>query len=170
MPIARPAGAPRRKRDGERLITVTVLLLDAGYASTAIGPIEVFHSAGVLWNWLHGEPEQPRFRVRSASIDGRAVGNLYPLRIKPECSIRDIKHTDIIILPASSWDIDHRKMRALLPWLRKWHARGAYIAGICSGVAFLAEAGILDGRQATTHWAVAETLRQRYPKVRWRTE
>ena len=46
------------------------MLLDAGYASTAIGPIEVFHSAGVLWNWLHGEAQQPRFRVRIASIDG----------------------------------------------------------------------------------------------------
>ena len=59
---------------------------------------------------------------------------------------------------------------ALLPWLRDWHARGATIAGICSGVAFLAEAGLLDGRQATTHWAVAETMRQRYPNVRWRAE
>ncbi|MGA7534963.1 MAG: helix-turn-helix domain-containing protein, partial [Pseudolabrys sp.] len=49
-------------------------------------------------------------------------------------------------------------------------ARGAYIAGTCSGVAFLAESGILDGRQATTHWGVADIYRERYPKVRWRTE
>ncbi len=58
----------------------------------------------------------------------------------------------------------------LLPWLRKWYARGAYIAGVCTGVAFLAEAGLLDGRQATTHWGVAELYRQRYPKVLWRPE
>jgi transcriptional regulator GlxA family with amidase domain len=57
-----------------------------------------------------------------------------------------------------------------LPWLRKWRARGAYIAGACTGVAFLAESGILDGRQATTHWGVADIYRERYPKVRWRTE
>jgi transcriptional regulator GlxA family with amidase domain len=59
---------------------------------------------------------------------------------------------------------------SLLPWLRKWHSRGAYIAGVCTGVAFLAECGLLDGRQATTHWGVADIFRQRYPKVLWRPD
>jgi transcriptional regulator GlxA family with amidase domain len=162
---------PAAKRDAG-VLDVTVILLDAGYASTAIGPIEVFHSAGVLWQYLHGEALQPRFRVRIASIDGRSVTSLCSLRMTPQCSIHDIKKTDIIILPASGLDVQDRiaQNTALLPWLRKWHARGAYIAGICSGVAFLAECGLLDGCQATTHWAVAETLRRRYPKVLWRPE
>src|SRR5262249_53017948 len=59
---------------------------------------------------------------------------------------------------------------SLLKWLREWHARGAYIAGICTSVAFLAESGLLDGCEATTHWGFAETLRNRYPQVVWRTE
>jgi transcriptional regulator GlxA family with amidase domain len=58
----------------------------------------------------------------------------------------------------------------LLTWLRKWHARGAVIAGVCTGVAFLAEAGLLDGRRATTHWGVADIFRARYPKVLWQPE
>ncbi|HEX2477652.1 MAG TPA: DJ-1/PfpI family protein, partial [Geminicoccaceae bacterium] len=154
------------------VLDVTVVLLDAGYASTAIGPIEVFHSAGLLWNRLHGDAEEPRFRVRTASIDGKSIGSLGGLRISPELAIRDIRRTDIIVLPASGLEVQERIARntALLPWLRKWHSRGAYIAGICSGVAFLAESGILDGRQATSHWALAEKLRERYPKVRWRPE
>jgi transcriptional regulator GlxA family with amidase domain len=172
MRTARKTHSPRPSppiRD-KQVLDVTVLLLDAGYASTAVAPIEVFHAAGVLWNFLHGEPEQPRFRVRTASIDGSEVGGLYPLRLTPQGSIRDIKHTDIIILPASSCDVQERNLRPLLPWLRKWYGRGAYIAGICSGVAFLAEAGLLDGKRATTHWAVVERLRQRYPQVLWRPE
>ena len=44
-------------------LDVTVVLLEAGYASTAIAPIEVFHSAGLLWNWLHGETPRPRLIV-----------------------------------------------------------------------------------------------------------
>jgi transcriptional regulator GlxA family with amidase domain len=159
-------------RRGDGVLDVTVVLLEGGYASTAIGPIEVFHSAGVLWNLLHGDAQQPRFRVRIASIDGAGVTSLCSLRMTPECAIHDIKRTDIIILPASGLDVQERIARntSLLPWLRKWHSRGAYIAGICSGVAFLAECGLLDGRQATTHWAVAEILRQRYPKVLWQPE
>lgn len=156
----------------KRVLDVTVVLLEGGYASTAIGPIEVFYSAGSTWNWLHGDAEQPRFRVRTASIDGRSVGSLCSLRLKPQFALRDIKRADIIILQAPGWDVLAPVTRnpTLIAWLRKWHARGAYIAGICTGVASLAEAGILDGRQATTHWGVADVLRARYPKVRWRTD
>ena len=110
--------------------------------------------------------------MRVASIDGKMVHSLCSLGLTPQCAIRDIRKTDIIILPASGLDLQERIARntALLPWLRRWHARGALIAGICSGVAFLAEAGLLDGRQATTHWAVAEAMRRRYPKVTWLPE
>lgn len=167
---ASSAGSSARRDDA--VLDVTVVLLEAGYASTAIAPVEVFYSAGHLWNWLHGEASQPRFRVRIASIDGRSVASLCGLGLKPTCSIADIRRTDIIILPASGWDVQGQIMRntTLLPWLRKWHARGAYVAGICTGVAFLAECGLLDGRQATTHWGVAEIMRQRYPKVLWQPD
>ena len=163
--------AAAAKPDG-RVLEVTVILLEEGYASTAIAPIEIFHSAGLLWNWLHGETLQPRFKVRIASIDGRSVTSLCSLGLTPPYAIDDIKKTDIIILPASGWDIMDKIARntRLLPWLKKWHARGAYIAGVCTGVVFLAECGLLDGRQATTHWGVADILRQRYPKVLWRPD
>jgi transcriptional regulator GlxA family with amidase domain len=155
-----------------RVLDVTIVVLEGGYASTAIAPIEVFHSAGVVWNWLHGENLRPRFRVRTASVDGRKVSAAGSLGLTPDCSISDINQTDIIIVSAPGWDVlDHiAENTSLLPWLRKWHARGAFIAGACTGVAFLAESGILDGRRATTHWGVAEIFRKRYPKVRWQPE
>ncbi|MET0276804.1 MAG: helix-turn-helix domain-containing protein [Pseudorhodoplanes sp.] len=151
---------------------MTIVLLEGGYSSTAIGPIEVFHSAGVVWNWLHGEETRPRFRVRIASLDGKKVTAVCSLGLVPECSIHDIKRTDIVIVPAPGWDVldEIARNTPLLPWLKKWHDRGAYIAGVCSGVAFLAECGILDGKQATTHWALAPIMRQRYPKVDWRID
>jgi transcriptional regulator GlxA family with amidase domain len=154
------------------VLDVTVVLLEAGYASTAVGPIEVFHSAGVLWNWLHGVAAQPRFRVRVASIDGAGVTSVCSLGLTPELAIDDVEHTDIIILPASGWGMQSEIARdtTLMPWLRKWHARGATIASICTGAAFLAECGLLDGRRATTHWAVADIFRERYPKVLWQPE
>jgi transcriptional regulator GlxA family with amidase domain len=168
------AGRPRPLPAGQRdkVLDVTVVLLEQGYASTAIGPIEVFHSAGSVWNWLRGGTPQPRFRVRVASIDGARVNGLCGLGLEPEFAINDIKHTDIIVLSAPGWNVLDQIARttSLVPWLRKWHARGAYIAGICTGVAYLAEAGLLDGRRATTHWGLAEVFRQRYPKVLWRPE
>jgi transcriptional regulator GlxA family with amidase domain len=168
--LATRRGAPPMRSDA--VLDVTVVLLEAGYASTAVGPIEVFHSAGVLWNWLQRDVSQPRFRVRVASIDGAPVTSLCSLGLVPEFAIDDIQRSDIVILPASGWDVQDQiaKDTHLLPWLRKMHSRGAYIAGVCTGVAFLAESGLLDGRQATTHWALAENFRQRYPNVVWRPE
>jgi transcriptional regulator GlxA family with amidase domain len=94
------------------------------------------------------------------------------LRLTPEFSINDIKQTDIIVLSCAGLEKreDIAKNTSLLPWLRKWHDQGVYIAAICSSAIFLAEAGLLDGKQATTHWAMADEVRERFPKVNWRPE
>jgi len=161
-----------RARAKRPILDVTVLLLESGYASTAIAPIEVFHSAGELWNMLRGETPAPRFRVRTASVDGRMVQSLCGLKLVAELDIADIERTDIVVLSASRIELQERIARdtQIVPWLKKMHSGGAQVAGICSGVAFLAEAGLLDGREATTHWGVADMLRDRYPKVLWRPE
>jgi transcriptional regulator GlxA family with amidase domain len=164
---------PARQMHGApQPLDVTVILLEGGYASTAIGPIEVFHSAGFLWHFLRGEEPQPRFRVRTASLDGKSVKSPYPLRLTPDCALKDIKKTDIVIMPTSGLDLMDRiaKHSALVPWLRKQYKQGAYIAGVCSGVVFLAEAGLLDGREATTHWSICDAFRERYPNIVWRPE
>lgn len=154
------------------MMDVTVVLLDDGLSSTAVMPVEIFHSAGVLWNVLHGRPPEPAFRVRSVSVHGRPVRSPYGLRIEPEGSIDDVEATDIIVVPTAGMELDAtlEQNRALLPWLRRQHASGAFLAGVCMGSAYLAEAGLLDGRIATTHWAVCDAFARRYPKVRWRSD
>ena len=150
-------------------LEVTILLVNGNYASTALAPIEVFHSAGSLWNTLRDETAEPCFRVTVASLDGRSIMTPYGVGLSPQVAIADIEHADLIIVPASGLDLDRQMAahRELFGWIRDWHERGAYIAGICSGAAFLAEAGLLDGRRATTHWAVADSFRRRYPGVHW---
>lgn len=154
------------------MLDVTVLLLNDNFASTALGPIEVFYSAGSLWTALRGGSPEPRFRVSVASLAGEPVRSPYGVELSSGVSMDAIEHTDLIIVPASGLDLDAQLLRhaAMLPWLRDWYRKGAYVAGICSGAAYLAEAGLLDGRQATTHWAVAERYAERYPKVRWRAD
>lgn len=170
--MAKKAGFAAKPRANDRLIDVTVIFLSDGYASTAIAPIEIFHSAGRLWSWLRGEDQRPRFQVRTASIDGKKVKGIGAYGLIPEFSLADIKKTDIVILSATGWALERERVKhpVLLPWLRKMRARGAYVAGICSGVGYLAEAGLLDGREATTHWGVADILRTRYPNVKWRVD
>jgi transcriptional regulator GlxA family with amidase domain len=154
------------------MLKLTVVLINDNYASTAIGPIEVFYSAGTLWGALKGETPHPRFQVIIAAVEDGPVVSPYGLRMQAPTSIDQVTRTDLVIVPASGLDLDSQLARhaPLLPWLRKQAAQGAYVAGTCTGAAFLAEAGLLDGREATTHWACADDLRRRYPKVGWRPE
>lgn len=85
----------------------------------------------------------------------------------PMESMHEQTHWDWIILPG----FDHPPQsvldenRDVTPWIREQHARGAKIASICTGSFFLAAAGILNGKTATTHWLVADTFRQLFPEV-----
>src|SRR5215468_4314108 len=154
------------------MIDVTVLLLPDTFSSTAIGPMEVFRHAGSLWNYLTGVEPFPTFRVRTVSTDGRAVHCDGGIRIHPEAGFRDIRRTNLIFIPTTGLNIDNlgELYTPVLPWLRRWHERGAAIAAVCSGVGLLAATGMLDGKRATTHWGLAETFREKYPKVKWMPE
>jgi transcriptional regulator GlxA family with amidase domain len=152
---------------------VTVVLVSGGAPSTAVAPVEIFSSAGVLWNTLRGESPDPRFQVRTASLDGRPVQTGFGgLRLEPDCTIEEIDATDLAVIAAVGVDLDTacRAHASLSPWLRRQYRQGAVIAGACAGVALIAESGLLDGRCATTHWGVVEACRQRYPAVRWQPE
>lgn len=154
------------------MMEVTILLLGGNYASTALAPVEVFYSAGQLWPALTGGNAEPAFQVRVVSPDGRPVTAAYGLSLSPQAAMLEVERSDIVMVPASGLELDAQldRYRDIFPWLRECRARGSYIAGVCTGTAYLAEAGLLDGQQATTHWALATAYRRRYPKVDWRPE
>lgn len=158
--------------DGRDKLNVVIVLANEGYASTAVGPIEVFASAGAMYDEMCGADPAPRFRVTMASIDGEPIESAYGLRIIPEVSLAEIGPADLVLVSASGpWPSEWMGRHAALPpWLADRYRRGALLAGVCSGVAFLAEAGLLDGRRATTHWGVADAFQRRYPGVEWRPD
>lgn len=151
------------------MIEVTVLFLDETFSSTAVGPMEVFRHAGTLWNLLTGKPQSSRFRVTTASADGRAVLCDGPIRIKPMAAIKDIRKTDLIFIPTTGLSLDDvvERNAPVVPWLKRWRNQGAAIASVCSGVGLVAATGMLDGKRATTHWGLAQRFREKYPKVKW---
>jgi transcriptional regulator GlxA family with amidase domain len=154
------------------MIEVTVLFLKETFSSTATGPMEVFRHAGALWNYLTGSKPMPRFRVTTASADGRAVRCDGNIQIQPDMAITSVRKTELIFIPTTGIDVENvvERNAAVVPWLRRWHKRGAAIASVCSGVGLIAATGMLDGKRATTHWGLAERFRVKYPKVRWMPE
>ena len=76
----------------------------------------------------------------------------------------DLERADTIFVPGWS-DPDDLPSPALCRALRQAHDRGARVLSLCTGAFVLAEAGLLAGRRATTHWMYADRLRERYPDV-----
>lgn len=154
------------------MIDVVVILIEGGLPTTAVAPIEILSSAGYLWDELHGSEGERQFRVRTASIGDPVTSTLVPLTLKSEHSIEETHSADLIVVSAGSGDLELECKRnaELPPLLKQAYQNGTAIAGICTGVPLLAEAGLLDGRPATTHWAVVDECRKRFPDVNWQPE
>jgi len=167
---------------GAAMINVTVLFLNGGSPSTMVVPTEIFETSGSFWNALNGEEPSPRFRVTTASLDGQPVRSGDSIALTPQCALADAPKPDLVFVPSGGltyrevfrqgYEIDDviARNESVLPWLCDWAGSGVRIAGVCSGVALLAKAGLLDGRRATTHWGVAKYYMERFPAVDWQPE
>ena len=85
-----------------------------------------------------------------------------------ECVRSDIVIAPSMFLSEEGW-VKGRQPEAI-DWLRRQHEGGADLCTACAGALVLAETGLLDGRETTTHWAFAETFRRNFPQVRLRLE
>jgi transcriptional regulator GlxA family with amidase domain len=104
------------------------------------------------------------FDLKICSADPSPLRTTGGFDISVQHGLQTLSHADIVILP--TWHDDCRPApAALLEALRRAHKRGARIVGLCLGAFPLAEAGLLDGRTATTHWAYADALAERHHAV-----
>lgn len=153
------------------MLDVTVVLLAGGLPSTSMVPLEIFSCAGSLWGTIMGTPAEPRFRVRTATVDGKARRSMVPVGLEPTVSLADVERTDLIVVPTAGIDVDtaRRENPEVIAWLRERNPATA-VAGVCSGVVLVAAAGLLDGCVATTHWGIVDRCRRVFPNVDWQPD
>ena len=159
-----------------------ILFLPGRMATTAVLPLEILRSVGVFWNTLNTLAPEPRFDITTASSDGEPVQIRDYKILKAAHSFSSLPKPDVVVVPSTGFDLSRGfdgdgsvdqsigQNIEVVPWLKKWWRGGAHIVGIGSGVGLMAAAGLLDGIQATTHWGVLKTYRERFPTVDWRTE
>jgi transcriptional regulator GlxA family with amidase domain len=105
---------------------------------------------------------EPGYRVL---VCGTApVVSAGPMRIATDHGIADLDGADTIVVPGRN-DVTAGTSDDVLRALKSAYARGTRIASICSGAFTLAEAGLLDGRRATTHWLAADLFRATNPAL-----
>jgi len=106
-------------------------------------------------------------QIVSAGLSKNKVQTAAGFSFEPDFTLEEIKHTDILFLPAL-WRNPKASLRQnpqLIEWIQRLHQQGTLICSVGIGVSFLAETGLLDGKPATTHWYYFDRFQKDYPQI-----
>ena len=156
----------------KRPAKVMVYGFDNALSSAITGVVDLFAQAGVTWQAIHGEPRRPVFSVELVSARGTDIRCANGLTLKTDGALDPAIRPDVLLIPSIGSQLEEvlTSEQRLYPILRQYHQQQVDIAANCTGVFLLAQAGILEGRQATTHWGFANTFAAAYPTVNLHSE
>ncbi|MFF1558385.1 GlxA family transcriptional regulator [Streptomyces sp. NPDC058279] len=137
---------------------VLVLLYDGVQSLDVTGPVEVFAGVGRF-------PEHPGYRIRTVSPGGVPVRTGSGLTLVPDGDLESARPGPgtTLLVPGGRYTGSFEPR--LTDWLRAYGGRAERVVSVCTGGLLLAEAGLLDGRRATTHWDACERMARDYPTV-----
>ncbi|HEY7596577.1 MAG TPA: helix-turn-helix domain-containing protein [Actinophytocola sp.] len=145
---------------------VHVLALADCTALVPIGLMDILRKSIELAGQLAVAGPEVDVTLVSATAD-RTITLAGDVRLGCGRALDEVLDSDLVLVPALDPDVGaHLRLNAaVVPWLRAIHEAGADVASACTGAFMLAEAGVLDGKAATTHWAFQAEFRERYPAV-----
>ncbi|SCL62290.1 transcriptional regulator, AraC family with amidase-like domain [Micromonospora citrea] len=108
----------------------------------------------------------PGYEFHVCSPDGGPVRTTSGFHLIPHGDLGHIEDADLVAVPAHG--LSGTTPARVLDALRRAADRGAYVLSVCSGAFLLGEAGLLDGRECTTHWRYADELQRRHPTAKVR--
>jgi transcriptional regulator GlxA family with amidase domain len=151
-------------------LALALLALPETTPGAIYGLHEVFGAVGSTWSQLTGEPDLPvrRFKPSIVSLTGTPFTSPSGAPIAVEGSIRGATFDIVVVtdLALDLWSDPRGRWPDEVQWLREQFAGGMLVCSVCTGSLFLAESGLLDHQEATTHWAAAPIFRDYYPAVR----
>jgi transcriptional regulator GlxA family with amidase domain len=147
--LALPACAQTSRRNVAILVWPGAELLDF------TGPAEVFAAAG----------KHRFFKVYTVGLSKEPLRTQGSVLVKPEFTLEDCPKPDVIVIPGGNMNPVSGN-RAVLEWVKQHAANAEIVLSVCTGSFLLAEAGLLDGLEATTHHFGWDALASQYPRVR----
>lgn len=117
--------------------------------------------------YLKNKGESPLFNVQIAgsSKEVKLANGIYT--IHPDIEIKNLKKTDLIVIPAFEGDIKTgvEQNKDLIPWIIQQYKKGSEVASLCIGAFLLAATRLLDGKNCSTHWLASNEFQNMFPKV-----
>ncbi|MFJ6623006.1 GlxA family transcriptional regulator [Kitasatospora sp. NPDC091335] len=140
-----------------RARSVVIVLFEGVQSLDVTGPLEVFAGADKAC----GQPGT--YRVTTASPGGAPVRCHSGLRLLPDADLAQAGPVHTLLVPGGQGTVQPDP--ALVARIRELAGRAERVVSVCTGAFLLAEAGLLAGRRATTHWAHCDALARRFPDV-----
>ncbi|WP_404402811.1 GlxA family transcriptional regulator [Pelagibacterium halotolerans] len=155
-------------------LRIALLALPETAPAAIYGLYEIFASVGTVWHEMTGEMAETRpVEVRIVAREAVPIATSFGLEITPNAALADVEAPDIVIaadLSLAMTESPRGRWGDEAAWAQAQFARGATVCSICTGSVFVAEAGLLDGIEATTHWSAVRFFADHYPTVKLRPE
>lgn len=160
------------KRSGKP-IHVCLVAIPEITVSTLSGIYDALNCFELLGSFDNAVTGRNPFHAEIVASGAAQVATASGIPVIAHRTMDRLDRADIVIIP--SMLVEGGKWIAgrypeVVDWLSEMHVRGALLCSACSGVLLLAETGLLDGRDATIHWAYAGTFRKNFPRVRLHLE
>ena len=144
---------------------ISILVPKGAVALSCIeGSFTVFNKVN---DFLAMNDQPPLFKVQLVGLAHDAETYHRAFAVSPDVSIKEVKKTDLIIIPAVNGDMTQvvNTNKEFFPWIQEQHRQGAEVASLCVGAFLLAATGLLDGKRCATHWVEANRFRLMFPDV-----
>ncbi len=145
-------------------LIVGILIFDDVEILDVAGPFEVFSVTRL--NDEQRLQQSPPFKVYLIAEKNKQIIAIGGLRLTPDVTISECPELDLLIIPGGWGTRKESKNRILVKWISNQFTKDRLIASVCTGSSLLGKAGLLDGRDATTHWRAFDFLQESAPKAR----
>jgi len=148
--------------------TVAVAGLAGGASINTAGLMDALVKVDRAWGMLADPDAEPAFRVSLVGLRDGPIECREGVVMHPHAAADHLDPPDLVVVPGLDDDLEpsFERNREWCPRIAAWHRSGSRVATSCTGAFLAAEAGLLDGKQATTHWIAARRFRRLYPRVR----
>ena len=145
-------------------LIVGILIFDDVEILDVAGPFEVF--AVTRLNDEQRLQQSSPFKVYLISETNKQITAIGGLRLTPDVTISECPELDLLVVPGGWGTRKESKNKILVKWIGNQFTNDRLIASVCTGSSLLGKAGLLDGRDATTHWGAFDFLQESAPKAR----
>lgn len=143
---------------------ISILVPEESVLASIFDPRYMFTAVNEFWVAAGNDPV---FEVQLVGLSKEVQLNKGSFTVNTNTLLKDVKKTDLIIIPALSGNIKEALEinKDFVPWIIQQYKNGAEAASLCIGAFLLASTGLLNGKKCSTHWIYANEFRNMFPEV-----